>query len=188
MIQVSSNFLHDVEQTKTELATLSQEVRNLRMEHQEHRVIAMEGISRARAPAQKVNQKTVRLCNYCHKIGHTPNWCRKKMRDQEIRKVRYEMSSTRNHVPTQHHDTDALGRSAQYDQNLDLSLDSDDGNNPTDEVQPTEEEAGQDEPNEFTPPEPRFFHGNNGMRFRMAQFSSAEESDDELSGPLPFGY
>ena len=63
MIQVSSNFLHDVEQIKTELATLGQEMRNLRVELQEYRIIAMEMISRARAPTQKGKQKTVRFCN-----------------------------------------------------------------------------------------------------------------------------
>ena len=148
----------------------------------------MEGISRAQAPTQQGKQKAVRFCNYCQKIGHTPNWCRKKMRDEEIRKVRYEMSSTRNHVPTQDHGTNSLESSAQYDQNVDLSLDSDDRNNPTTEVQPTEEDASQDEPKEFTPPEPGFFHRNNGMSFRMPQLNSAEKSDDELSDELPLGY
>ena len=122
MRQVSSNFLHDVEQIKTELATLGQEMRNLRVELQEHRVISMEGTSRARVPTHKGKQKTVQFCNYCHKIGHTPNWCRKKVRDEKIRKVRYEMYSTRNHVPTQDHGTNAPDRSAQCDQNVDLSL------------------------------------------------------------------
>ena len=65
-IQVSSNFLHNVEEIKTELAALGQEMRNLRVELQEHGVIAMEGNSRARAPTQKGKQKIVRFCNYCH--------------------------------------------------------------------------------------------------------------------------
>ena len=87
MLQVSSNFLHDLEQMKTELARLGQEMRNLRVEFQEQRVIAMEGNSRERALNQKEKQKTVRFCNYCHKNGHTPKWCRKKMRDEEIQNV-----------------------------------------------------------------------------------------------------
>ena len=157
MIQVFSKFLHDVEQIKTELATKGQEMRNLRIELQEHRVIALEGISRARTPTKKGKHKTVRFWNYCHKIGNTRNCCRKKMPDEEIRKARYEISSTRNHVPTQDHGTNALDRSAQYDHNMDLSLDSDDGNTPTKEVQPTKEEAGQDEPNKFTPSNQDFF-------------------------------
>ena len=118
MIQVSSNFLH-VDQIKFELATIRQEMRNLRTELQEHRVNCMEGNSRPWAPTQKGKQKTVRFCNYCHKNGHTPNWYRKKMRDEEIRKIQNEMSSKRNHVPNQNHDTNAVDRSAQYDQNVD---------------------------------------------------------------------
>ena len=53
MLQVSSNFIHDVEQIKAELTTLSQEMRNLRVEFQEHRLNAMEGNSRPWAPTQK---------------------------------------------------------------------------------------------------------------------------------------
>ena len=57
MIQVCSNFLHDVEQIKTELTTMRQEMRNLRTELQEHRVNCMEGNVRPWAPTQKGNQK-----------------------------------------------------------------------------------------------------------------------------------
>ena len=178
LLQVCSDFLHDVGQIKIELATMRQDMKNFRTELQGHRVNCMEGNFRPWAPTQKGNQKTVRFCNYCHKNGHTPKWCCKKMRDEEIRKVRYEMSSTRKHVPTQDHGTNALNRSAQYDRNVDISVDLDDGNNPTNENQPTEGEDGQDEPNEFTPPEPGFFHRNNGMSFRMARFNSAEEFDN----------
>ena len=148
----------------------------------------MEGNSRPWAPTQKGKQTTVRFCNYCYKNGHTPKWCRKKMRDEEIRKIQYEMSFKDNHVPNQNHGTNAADRSAQYDRNVDQSPDSDDGNNPTNEHQPTEEETGQDECNEITPPERRSFSRNSGMNFNVAQVTSAGESDDELSDPLPLGY
>ena len=163
-------------------------MRNFRIELQEHRVNAMEGNFRPWAPNQKGKQKTVRFCNYCHRSGHTPIWCRKKMRDEELREVRYEVSSTRKDVLTQHHGTHAVNRSAQYDQNVDPSPYWDDGNNPTNEFRTTGAEAGQDEPNEITPLEPRFFLRDNDMSFNAAQFTSAGESDDELSGPLPLGY
>ena len=190
MLQVCSNFLHDL-QLKIDLATLCQEMRNLRVELQQHRVIAKERDPRARALNQKEKQKTVRFCDYCHKNGHTPKWCRKKMRDEEIRKIQYEMSSKRNHVPNQNHGTNAVDRSAQYDQNVEQCLNSDDGHNPTNELPlTTEEETGQDEPNEneITPLERRYFNRNNGMRFNVAKVTSAGESDDELSDPLPLGY
>ena len=189
MLQVSSNFVHDVKQIKTELATLSQEMRNLRVEFQEHRLNAMGGNSRSWAPTQKGKQKTVRFCNYCHKNGHTLNWCRKKMRDEELRKIQNEKSSKNIHVPNQNHGTNAVDRSAQYGQNVDRCLYSDDGNNPTNEFPlTTEHEAKQDESNEFTPLEPKFFHRNNSKSFNAAQFTSADEPEAELSDPLPLGY
>ena len=110
------------------------------------------------------------------------------MRDEELQKVRYEMSCTMNHVLTRNHDTEAVDRSAKYDQNVNQSPDSDDGNNPSNEHQPTEEETGQDESNEITPPQRRTFSRNSGMNFNVAQVTSARESDDELSDPLPLGY
>ena len=189
MLQVSSNFLHDVEQIKAELTTLSQEMGNLRGQIQEHRLKAMEGNFRPWAPTQKGKQKTVRFCNYCQKNGHTPNWCRKKMRDEEIRKIQNEKSSENIHVPNQNHGTNAVDRSSQYDQNMDRCLNSDDGNNPMNELPlTTEHKAWQDESNEFTPLEPKFFHRNNSVSFNAAQFTSADEPEDELSDPLPLGY
>ena len=189
MLQVCSNFLHDVEQVKNELTTMRREMRNLQTELQEHRVNCMEGISRPWALNQKEKQKTVRFCSYCQKNGHTPKWCRKKIRDEEIRKIRYEMTSKNNHVPNQNHGTNAVDRSAQYDQNVEQCLNSDDGHNPTNELPlTTEEETGQDESNEITPPERRSFSRNSGMRFNAAQFTSDGQSDDELSNPLPSGY
>ena len=188
MLQVSSKFINDLEQIKTELVTVGQEMRNVRIELQKNRVIAMEGNSRPWAPTQKGEQKTVRFYNYSIKNGHAPKWCRKKMRDEEIQKIQNEISSKRNHAPYQKHGTNAVDRSAQYDQNVDRSPDSDDGNNPTNDRQPTEEETGQDESKETTPPERRSFSRNSGMNLNVAQVTSAGESDDELSDPLPLGY
>ena len=188
MIQVCSNFLHDVEHIKTELAILGQEMRNLGLELQEHRVTAMEGNTKTWALNQKEKQKTARFCNYCHKNGHTPRWCRKKIRDEETRKTKNEITSTSNQVPKQNHGTSAVDCSAQYDQNVDQSPDSDDGNNPTNEHQPTEEETGQDESNEITPPELKSLSRKGGMSFNVAQVTSAGESDNELSDPPPLGY
>ena len=54
--QVSSNFLNDKEQTKAQMATLGQEMKNLRSELQEHRVNAVEGNSRTVDPNQKENR------------------------------------------------------------------------------------------------------------------------------------
>ena len=77
-LQVSSNFLKDEEQTKAELATLGQEMENLRTELQEHRVNVVVGTSKPVEQNQKGRQNAARFCNYCRTNGHTHSWCRKK--------------------------------------------------------------------------------------------------------------
>ena len=61
--QVSSNFLKNEEQTKAQMATLGQEMKNLRSELQEHRANAVEGISRTVDPNQKERQNATRFWN-----------------------------------------------------------------------------------------------------------------------------
>ena len=84
--QVSSKFLNDEEQTKVQRVSLGQEMKNLRSELQEHRVNALEN-PRQPDSNQKGRQNATRFCNYCRTNGHTPMWCRKKIRDEEIKKV-----------------------------------------------------------------------------------------------------
>ena len=84
--QVSSKFLKDEEQTKVELASLGQEMKNLRSELQEHRGNALEN-PRLPDPNQKGRQNATRFCNYCRNNGHTPMWSKKKIRDEDIKKA-----------------------------------------------------------------------------------------------------
>ena len=84
--QVSSNFLSDEEQMKVQLASVGQKMKNPRSELQEHRVNALED-PRQRDPNEKDRQNATRFCNYCRTNGHTPGWCRKKIRDEEIKKL-----------------------------------------------------------------------------------------------------
>ena len=81
--QVSSNFLNTEKQTKAQMATLGQEMKNLQWEIQEHRVNAVEEKSRTIDPNQKRRQNATRFDNYCRTNGHIPSWCRKKIRDQK---------------------------------------------------------------------------------------------------------
>ena len=78
ILEVSSTFLSHEAQTKAELATLGQEIKNLRSELKEYHVNAVAVTSRTFHPNQQGRQKTTRFCNYCHENGHTLNWCRKK--------------------------------------------------------------------------------------------------------------
>ena len=95
ILEVPSSFLSHEAQTKAELATLGQEIRNLRSDLKEYHVNAVAMTSRTFHSDQQGRQKLIRFCNYCHKNGHTLNWCRKKMRDEEVRKIRNGMSSKR---------------------------------------------------------------------------------------------
>ena len=87
--QVSSNFLNDEEQTKVQLASLGQEM-NLRSEQSEHRVNALEN-PRLPDSNQKGRQNVTRFCNYCRTNGHTPSWCRKKIRAEEVKRIQNGM-------------------------------------------------------------------------------------------------
>ena len=188
LLQVCSNFLHNVEQSRNDLATMRQEMRNFRTELQEHRVNCMERIFKSWAPTQKGNQKTVRFSNYCHKNGHTPKWCRKRMRDEERRRVQHAMSFNKSVAPIREDGTRDSNCRSQQDQNVDRCPHSDDVNTPTNKFLTTEDGTRQDESDDVTPLETKLISTTNGMTFRLAQFNSAEESDDELSDPPPLGY
>ena len=59
----------------------------------EHRVNALEGNQRPVDPNQKGREKATRFCGYCKTNGHTPIYCRKKMRDEEIKKLQNEATA-----------------------------------------------------------------------------------------------
>ena len=99
--QVSSNFLNDEEQTKAQMATLGHELKNLRSELQKHRVNAVEGNSRTVDPNQNGRQNATRFCNYCRTNGHTPSWCRKKIRDEELKRIENERTAEKRVTFTQ---------------------------------------------------------------------------------------
>ena len=185
--QVSSNFLNDEEQTKIQMASLGQEMKNLRSELQEHRVNALD---KSRQPHFKQNGRhnATRFCNYCHINGHTQNWCRRRMRDEEIRRVQYDMSLKKNVAPIWDCGTIGFNRESQYGQNRDRPPDWTDGNNPINELLTSEGEAWQEGSNELILNEPKFISRADGMSFNMAQFTSTGESDAEMSDPLPLGY
>ena len=99
--QVSSNFLIDEEQFKAQMATLGQEMKKLRSELLEHRVNAVEGNSRTADPNQKGRQNATRFCNYCRTNGHTTSWCRKKIWDEELKRIENERTAEKKVTFTQ---------------------------------------------------------------------------------------
>ena len=83
------------------MVTLGQEMKNLRSELQEHRVNAVEGNSRTVDPNQKARQNATRFCNYCRTNGHTPSWCRKKIRDEDLKRIENETTAEKKVTFTQ---------------------------------------------------------------------------------------
>ena len=92
--QVSTSFLNGEEQDKAQMASLGQDLKNLRTELlKEHRINALEANQRPVDPNQKGRQNATRFCGYCRTNGHTPNYCRKKIRDEEIKKLQNEATA-----------------------------------------------------------------------------------------------
>ena len=91
--QVSNSFLNDEEQNKAHMASLGQELKNLRTELKEHRINALQGNQEPIDPNQKGRQNATRFCGYCRSNEHTTNYCRKKIRDEEVKKFQKEATA-----------------------------------------------------------------------------------------------
>ena len=63
--QFSTSFLNDEEQNKAQMASLGQELKNLRTELKEHRINASEGNQRSVDPNQKGRHNATKFCGYC---------------------------------------------------------------------------------------------------------------------------
>ena len=91
--QVSSNFLNGEEQTKAQIATLGQELKNLRSELQEHQVNRVEENCRPLLPNQKRRQNATQFCNHCRTTGHSSSWCRMKKRNEKLKRIQNERTA-----------------------------------------------------------------------------------------------
>ena len=109
------------------------------------------------------------------------------MRDEEILKVRLDMSSKKNIALIGKNSTGSFNRRPQNDQTMNHFLDPDDRNNSTKELPSDDERNWQNEADQSTQPERRSFSRNSGILFNVAQTTAAGESDNELFGPLPLG-
>ena len=82
------------------MASLGQELKNLRSELKQHRVNAFEGNQRHVDPNQK-RQNAKKSCGYCRTKGHAPTFCRKKIRDEEIKRLQNEATAEKKVTFTQ---------------------------------------------------------------------------------------
>ena len=99
--QVSTSFLNDKKQNKAPMASLGQELKNLRRDVKKHGVNAVEGNQKPFDPNQKGRKDATRFCGYCRTNGHTPYYCRKKTRDEEITKLQNEATAQKKVTFTQ---------------------------------------------------------------------------------------
>ena len=99
--QVSTSFLNDEKQNKSQMVSLGEELKNLRTELKEHRLNALGGNQRPVGPNQKGRQNGTRFCGYCTTNGHALTYCRKKMRDEEIKKLQKEATAEKKVTFTQ---------------------------------------------------------------------------------------
>ena len=110
------------------------------------------------------------------------------MRDEEVRKIRCDMSSKRNISPIKNSSIEEFNCRPPKDDMTNNFLDLDVRSGPSIERLSNEEANWQHEDEQFTPPERRVFPRNNGMSFNMAEATSIGESDGESSDSLPLGY
>ena len=88
ILHVSSKFRRDIDQTTSELATLGEEMKNLRTKLQEHQVNAM-------SKTQKEQQKNCPVLLLLSKKRRNSKLVSQKMREEKIRRVRRDMSFKR---------------------------------------------------------------------------------------------
>ena len=106
ILEVSLTFLSHEAQTKADLATDGQEIRNLRSDLNDYHVNAVAVTSRTFHPDQNGRKKPTWFCSYSQKNGHTLIWCRKKMRDEKVQKIRNDMLSKRKIRPIKNSSTE----------------------------------------------------------------------------------
>ena len=99
ILQVCSNFLHDVEQIRIELAKKHQEMRNIRTELQEHRVNWKAGNFRPWAPSQKGNQKLSGSVTIVKKTDKHQNGVAKRCETKKLGECNTKCPSTRILLP-----------------------------------------------------------------------------------------
>ena len=99
--QVSTSFLNDEKQNKAQRASFGQELQNLRIELKEHRINALEGNQKPIDPNQKRTQNFTSVCGYCRTNGHNPNFCREKIRDEDLKKLQNEATAEKKVTFTQ---------------------------------------------------------------------------------------
>ena len=76
-------------------------MKNLRAQLHEHRVNAIDKMPKPADLNQKGRQNATRFCSYCRINGHTPSYCRRKIRDEELKRIENERAAEKKVTLTQ---------------------------------------------------------------------------------------
>ena len=74
---------------------LREDIKGIKLQIKEQTNNTINAIEKTVDPNATGRRMATRFCSYCRTNGHTPNWCRKKMRDEEIKKVQNESNPER---------------------------------------------------------------------------------------------
>lgn len=75
-------------QDKEKVNALEQQMKELTSLVKEQTVNSINMITANSDPNNKQRQNATRFCGYCRSNGHSISWCRKKIRDEELKKLR----------------------------------------------------------------------------------------------------
>ena len=155
-------------------------MKNFCSEFQEQRVNALENPRQPDAN-QNSRQNATLFCNYCRTNGHTPMWCRKKIRDEEIKKVQDGMMAEKRVTFT--NDYNKRQRPSHGSGQFTYSNTGNRhqaGRDITDTQQPTYDAATQFHPrsNWGNPPRNNTFNSGRGPLFNRYQNQFVRRNDD----------
>ena len=68
------------------------EMKRVKLQFEEQTNITINAIEKTVDPNATGRRMATRFCGFCKRKGHTPNWCRKKVEDEEDNKVQNEVN------------------------------------------------------------------------------------------------
>ena len=71
------------------------DLKGIKLQIKEQMNNTINAVEKTVDPNATGRRMATRFCGYCRTYGHTPNWCRKKMRDEEVKKVQNETNTER---------------------------------------------------------------------------------------------
>ena len=71
------------------------DLKGIKLQIKEQMNNTINAVEKTVDPNATGRRMATRFCGYCRTNGHTPNWCRKKMRDEEVKKVQNEANAER---------------------------------------------------------------------------------------------